>query len=212
MYQSVLDSYEELRGHSRSFLEMSFLTHFSISREAGHAGGIGGHGWDHHRRGQEAEGEVPWVQGEGLRGAWAPPRPALPGDGGLNAGMFPTCGLSCSQRLSQQSAWPWVPRAASALELKVLAPDTSAPTALHLVGCVYLSLPGDKGQQCMTQVPRWTGVGESSWGASQDRPRAVSAQAQVLGSEIWEGHLGLGRGSETPHWWYPRILSCCLFL
>ena len=156
------------------------LTHFSIPREAGHAGGVGGHGWDHHRRGQEAEGEVPWVQGEGLRGAWAPPRPALPGDGGLNAGMFPTCGLSCSQRLSQQSAWPWVPRAASALELKVLAPDTSAPTALHLVGCVYLSLPGDKGQQCMTQVPRWTGVGESSWGASQDRPRAVSAQAQVL--------------------------------
>lgn len=62
----------------------------------------------------------------------------------------------------------------------------------------------------MTRVPRWTGVGESSWGASQDCPRAVSAQA--LGSEIWGGHLGLGRGSERPHWWYPHILSCCLFL
>lgn len=49
-------------------------------------------------------------------------------------------------------------------------------------------------------------------GASQDRLRAISAQAQVLGSEIREGHLGLGRGSERPHWWCPRILSCCPFL
>lgn len=64
----------------------------------------------------------------------------------------------------------------------------------------------------MTWMPRWTGVGESSWGASQDCPRAVSAQAQVLGSEIREGHLGLGRGSERPHWWCLRILSHCLFL
>lgn len=146
MYKSILDSCEELGGHGRSFLGMSSLTHFSTPREAGHAGGVGGHGWDHHRRGQEAEGEVPWVQGEGLRGAWAPPHPALPGDGGLDAGMFPTCGLNCSRRLSDQSAWPWAPRVASALELKVLAPDTSAPIALYLVGCMYLSLLGNKGQ------------------------------------------------------------------
>ena len=64
----------------------------------------------------------------------------------------------------------------------------------------------------MTRVPRWTGVGESTWGASQDRLRTVSAQAQVLGSEIREEHLGLGRGSERPHWWCPCILSCCPFL